>query len=214
MFQLNLWGNRCDLSISVGREVKPSNDPFSNLQSFDSCLLVDKCESIWSCLKLGENNPETIIDFVQDNSGYELFTDFILAKALLDFKIANRIRFHVKTIPWFISDVMKHDFHSTIKTLSEHNVPAVASFGQKIDEFLKCGRFELCPMEYFWTGPNEYHTMKTVKPELYDKLSEAHLIIFKGDLNYRKLLGDFNWPFNTPFETTLRGMFLIFNEHV
>ncbi|XP_036332854.1 damage-control phosphatase ARMT1-like [Rhagoletis pomonella] len=47
--------------------------------------------------------------------------------------------------------------------------------------------------------------MHDVNPNLYARLSEANLIIFKGDLNYRKLIGDFSWDFTESFVTCLRG---------
>lgn len=47
--------------------------------------------------------------------------------------------------------------------------------------------------------------MKEHDPALYGKLSEAKLAIFKGDLNYRKLVGDINWEYTTDFITALRG---------
>ena len=47
--------------------------------------------------------------------------------------------------------------------------------------------------------------MKSVDNELYSELSQAHLVIFKGDLNYRKLTGDLNWDYSTSFEHSLRG---------
>lgn len=47
--------------------------------------------------------------------------------------------------------------------------------------------------------------MEKVNPDLYKKLSNASLIIFKGDLNYRKLLGDFNCEYSTNFKKALRG---------
>lgn len=47
--------------------------------------------------------------------------------------------------------------------------------------------------------------MKKRDSKLYAKLSEAKLAIFKGDLNYRKLLGDINWEYTTEFRQSLRG---------
>jgi hypothetical protein len=34
---------------------------------------------------------------------------------------------------------------------------------------------------------------------LRQELAPSHLIISKGDANYRRLLGDAHWPFTTPF---------------
>lgn len=47
--------------------------------------------------------------------------------------------------------------------------------------------------------------MPLLDPDLFNFLSEARLVIFKGDLNYRKLLGDFNWNPTDEFQKTLRG---------
>lgn len=46
--------------------------------------------------------------------------------------------------------------------------------------------------------------MNAVHPELYEQLKQSSLIIFKGDLNYRKLLGDYNWDFCEKFKKCLR----------
>lgn len=47
--------------------------------------------------------------------------------------------------------------------------------------------------------------MKEINENLYNKLAESHIAIFKGDLNYRKLIGDFTWDYTEDFRTCLRG---------
>lgn len=59
--------------------------------------------------------------------------------------------------------------------------------------------------ESFWILPYDYSKMQTESPQLYKSLSENILVIFKGDLNYRKLVGDINWEPTTNFGVALRG---------
>lgn len=59
-------------------------------------------------------------------------------------------------------------------------------------------------MENFWTEPYTFDEIKKRDPALYAKFSEAILVIFKGDLNYRKLVGDINWEYTTDFVRALR----------
>ena len=57
----------------------------------------------------------------------------------------------------------------------------------------------------FWTYPHDFSEMASAAPELYEELSSSALLIFKGDLNYRKLVGDLEWPVQTSFSRALRG---------
>jgi damage-control phosphatase, subfamily III len=49
----------------------------------------------------------------------------------------------------------------------------------------------------------EYCRMEEKAPDLYNQMCQSSLIIFKGDLNYRKLVGDRQWPWQTPFNVKL-----------
>jgi hypothetical protein len=51
----------------------------------------------------------------------------------------------------------------------------------------------------FWTTQHSYARLEELAPELYEQLSRAELVIFKSDLNYRKLVFDGLWPHTTPF---------------
>lgn len=59
--------------------------------------------------------------------------------------------------------------------------------------------------ETFWILPFDYSQMQRLNPELYSELAKNNLIIFKGDLNYRKLVGDIYWEPTTSFQHALRG---------
>ena len=61
--------------------------------------------------------------------------------------------------------------------------------------------YEITLMNIF----HPFSLLKNEDPDLYDSLSCANLIILKGDLNYRKLVGDLSWNPTTPFHHALQG---------
>ncbi|XP_017471973.1 PREDICTED: protein-glutamate O-methyltransferase-like isoform X2 [Rhagoletis zephyria] len=204
MLKLNLWGNRCDLSITSGKEVQLEGNPFDLVRSFDHKIIIDDSSFIIECLKSENSIKPAIVEFICDNAGYELFTDFVLADYLIKSEMADKVRFNLKAIPWFISDATINDFNWTLQFLQNHSVPILKEYGMRWQRFLNESKFEIAPLDYFWTSPYEYYRMRDVNPNLYARLSEANLIIFKGDLNYRKLIGDFSWDFTESFTTCLR----------
>lgn len=202
LLKLNLWGNRCDLSLSSGNKSNVDGNPVEGLSLFDDDLLIDHTQCVWNLLNK-HKNTDIIIDIILDNSGYELFTDLCLAIYLTSHNYTNKIRFYVKRIPWFVSDVTEQDFHWTIEFMNNSADENIKSFGEICSNYLKSGKWSI-EIESFWTEPFDYSEMKIKSPELYLKLSNAILIIFKGDLNYRKLLGDINWNYSTDLMTALR----------
>lgn len=53
LLKLNLWGNKNDLSITLGQElvVLTSNaDPFDEVETYNDQLLANDSEKIWNCI--------------------------------------------------------------------------------------------------------------------------------------------------------------------
>lgn len=205
--QINLWGNKCDLSMSAGKDNSQKSNPLTQLAGLQNFILVDDTHRIWQRLLQGADgsSAEVCVDFILDNAGFELFTDLCFADYLCSKKLAGRVRFHVKEVPWFVSDTTRRDLHWTLQTLKSHTEePMLADLGRRWDKFFTSGQWEVTS-HFYWTLPHDYSEMRTVVPDLYKELSQSHLLIFKGDLNYRKLTGDLMWEPTTPFQTALRG---------
>ncbi|XP_075168556.1 damage-control phosphatase ARMT1-like [Haematobia irritans] len=209
ILKLNLWGNKCDLSISSGQEIKPLDNLHKQIDSLNENILIDESAQIWDCLNEPLNSKSKSVDFICDNAGFELFTDLVLARYLIENKLADEVRFHVKALPWFVSDTTHQDILFTLKYMEEQeNADILNKFGKQCSRYFNDGIFKVCPpnaKEYFWTTPYEFHRMAEISPTLHTQLSSSSLIISKGDLNYRKLLGDFNWDPTKDFVSCLRG---------
>ncbi|EDW35886.1 GL17496 [Drosophila persimilis] len=202
MLKLSLWSNRCDLSIN---KQAPDAQFLKLMADYESDLLVDQSADVWRVLT--EAWDPVYVDIVCDNAGFELFSDLLLAEYLIETGLALKVRFHVKAIPWFISDVTKQDFLWMLRFLRSHKTAEIAAFGRRLRRYMRDRSFVLCDTCYFWTSPHDCSQMKKRLPCLYVSLSEAALVIFKGDLNYRKLLGDINWDYTAPLIECMRGFF-------
>lgn len=199
---MSLWGNRCDLSLSCGDESLPDDTTVAAIEKLDEKILANQSKEIWTCLT---SVPKPRIDIILDNAGFELFTDLVLADFLLRYDFASTVHLHVKAIPWFISDVTEFDLKRVLDRLVGHAKADVREFGARVHDYYEKQQLILSPKEWFWTSPYEYEAMKRIAPNLYDDLSKSHLLIFKGDLNYRKLLADINWNCKTKFAVALQS---------
>ncbi|XP_014237147.1 protein-glutamate O-methyltransferase-like isoform X1 [Trichogramma pretiosum] len=206
LMKLNLWGNRCDLSLSAGVVSSKEFNPLDSLEKLNKQILVDDSHQVSEFLVKNQQsgNTNSTIDTVLDNAGYELFTDLCLAIYILEKSVVKKMRFYVKRYPWFVSDVMTKDFHWLIEIMKKSDNQSIQTFGGLCEKHLKSGAITI-EEESFWTDPYDFSEMPTHDQTLYKKLSEAILVIFKGDLNYRKLMGDVNWETTTDFTHALRG---------
>lgn len=208
--QVSLWGNKCDLSISAGRENSQKASPLESLSSLQPFILVDDSNMVWSTLlsaqKRGPSGTTTSgrVDIVLDNAGFELVTDLVLADFLISSGLACEIHFHGKCFPWFVSDVTAKDFQWTIQQTMIANHKWMSKCGDQWQTYVREGVWSYHDHP-FWTQPNEFCDMATDAPDLYSTLQRADLVLFKGDLNYRKLTGDRDWDHTVGFETALQG---------
>ncbi|XP_022624475.1 protein-glutamate O-methyltransferase isoform X1 [Seriola dumerili] len=207
---VSLWGNKCDLSISAGQENSQKTSPIDSLSSLQPFILVDDSNMVWSTLisaqRPGQSGKITAgrVDIVLDNAGFELVTDLVLADFLVSSGLAREIHFHGKSIPWFVSDVTANDFQWTIRQTMAANHKWMSKSGVQWQSYLKEGVWSYNDHP-FWTQPHEFCDMATDAPDLYATLQGADLLLFKGDLNYRKLTGDREWDHTVGFDSALRG---------
>jgi len=92
-----------------------------------------------------------------------------------------------------------------MKYLIEHRDELLSTVGKKWAKLMSSEKIVIAPTSYFWTGPQPYFVMVESDLELYRMLTTSRLAIFKGDLNYRKLMGDYIWDSAEEFITCLRG---------
>lgn len=180
-----LWGNRMDLTFS---ELVARYGTSGDLGGRDE-LLIDHSPAI-----AREALAAPQVALVLDNAGTELVCDLLLAEALLgDGRV---VVLHVKSSPFYVSDTMAKDVHATVATLAGHSERSTRRAGQSLQRALNHG-FLLIRPHWFWTGPLMYPDWT---PELRRELKRSALILFKGDVNYRRLLGDRRWNPATPME--------------
>jgi len=201
LIRISLWGNKCDLSISAGSKQSASGNIIEQLNYLESNILVDSSHRAWQCLSTGDSNQ--IVDVIMDNAGFELFTDLCLSDYLLTCNLVKKVRFRLKNQPWFVSDTNLHDFHWCLDSLVRQNEDILSFLGTRWKNYVQSGSWEMI-VDPFWTYPHVYTELESTDPQLYTNLKQANILIFKGDLNYRKLVGDINWETTLPFKKSLQ----------
>ncbi|KAI9316645.1 hypothetical protein BX666DRAFT_181008 [Dichotomocladium elegans] len=215
LIQICLWGNATDLSLLTNM----TDEDIKRLQAVEKekladqkkHILVDNIDEAWSKLKGLEKGR---VDFVLDNSGFEVFVDFIFADWLIQTRKASKVVFNCKTIPWFVSDVMPKDvpilidsckdrtFFPKHEQRSAEDFEALETMVGRWKKYIEDG--QLVVQEHaFWCSGLSYWYLKDEAPDLYDDLRQSNVVIFKGDLNFRKLVFDCDWPVTTPFRTAI-----------
>ncbi|KAG8527209.1 uncharacterized protein KY384_008639 [Bacidia gigantensis] len=214
MLQISLWGNATDLSLLTSMTVEEldSRQGKAAREKSRQNVVDDDTEEVWTLLSgLKKEGKSGGIHIVLDNAGFELLADLVLASYLIKSGFTKKVTLHGKRMPWFVSDVNPSDFtdlvngfaHGTmfegIDSVDYEEVKQAGKHWQGLIQQSKLG-FSAHP---FWTTQHSYGRMAVVEPKLYERLAEADLVIYKGDLNYRKLVYDGYWPKTTTFEEAI-----------
>lgn len=193
LLRMDLWANRGDLSnFPVGE----GGTEISLAAELDNeHIIIDERDEALSFIL--QTRPDLRrLDIVLDNVGVELMADLALADLLLGFGLAHTIRLRLKPYPMFVSDTHREDLKTALRWMMEQDDPELAAFGERVGGHIAHGRLSVMA-DFFWASPCSMWEMPN---DLVDDLRHAQLVIIKGDLNYRRLLGDRRWPFTTPFD--------------
>ncbi|KAA0941790.1 damage-control phosphatase ARMT1 family protein [Streptomyces apricus] len=180
----SLWGNRADLGFRLSAGEAGLGDRVPG-------LVVDDSPALWSVLAAGE--PGTVC-LVADNAGPELLPDLVLADHLLATGRAVRVVLHLKPYPYYVSDATTADALACLDRLTRASGQA-AEVGGRLRRAVTEDRLVL-RAHPFSCAPHPYDRMPA---DLREDFASAALTVMKGDLNYRRLVGDRHWPATTPF---------------
>ncbi|KAL3274871.1 hypothetical protein HHI36_019653 [Cryptolaemus montrouzieri] len=200
LIKLNLWANQSDYIMSRNY-VQKSFTHILNISKKDPFIACNHCENAWRIIS-ERNQPSNVIAFICDNVGFDLFLELCVADFLYTNYYARTLHFHVKHIPWFISDTMEKDIYWMIQQLSKNSEKNIQELAKNWKEHFRTGRWKIIVRKY-WTLPIGFTRIKELDPVLYKMLEETKLIVIKGDLNYRKCLEDKNLDPTTPIRKAL-----------
>ncbi len=217
-----LWGNRADLSNytiqvqawgGLGQETfaqqskagarseiitQPNQETFARLRHERSNVLIDHTDAVRYLLSTQAASSESTlrVAFINDNVGLDVLFDLMLSDFLLSREWVHEVALHLKAWPFFVSDAMPQDILTTIALLKSSTNVGVRQLGVRLSTYIETGHLVL-KADPFWTSPLMFRRMP---PSLHQILADADLVILKGDVNYRRLLGDRHWPYTTRME--------------
>jgi hypothetical protein len=179
-----LWGNRADLGFRVTAAEPAAGDTPAG-------LVADDGAALWRLLPA---DAPARVAVVADNAGRELIPDLVLVDHLLAHRHAGHVALHVKPDPYYVSDATTADVVDCLRRLTRAPGEAGA-IGGRLWEAMATGRLEVRTHAFF-CAPLPYEEMPD---DLRKEFEAASLTIFKGDLNYSRLVGDRKWDATAPF---------------
>jgi Damage-control phosphatase ARMT1-like domain len=178
-----LWGNRADLGFRMSSSAGAGDDNES------AVIITDQSAGLSAALGQGAS-----VILVADNAGRELLADLVLIDHLLQHGRAASVSLHVKPHPYYVSDATTADVAACLRRLAA-TPGSSAEVAHRLHAAMTDGIVSLYTHE-FYCAPWSFHR---APEDLAGEFKRASLTILKGDLNYRRLVGDRDWPPATPF---------------
>jgi hypothetical protein len=179
-----LLGNRADLGFRLGSGGGAADGAGIH-------LVVDETAAVWEHLSSARPSRVTLI---ADNAGLEVLSDLLLCDFLIT-TFGCAVRIDVKPVPYYVSDATAADVLTALRLLARSGSWLRAVHGRLVDG-LRAGRLALGTHE-FYRRPECYFD---APPDLANDLRRSDVVFLKGDLNYRRLVGDVMWDATVPFE--------------
>jgi len=183
----SLWGNRADLGFRL-------SDAGAEERAAVAGLVADDSGVLWTALEEAARGGAAGVCLVADNAGRELVPDLLLLSHLLTERQIGRAVLHVKPYPYYVSDATPADVLDAVRRLVTAS-GAAGEHGRRLWAALSDGTLTV-RAHPFSASPLPYADMPD---DLRADFASASVTILKGDLNYRRLVGDRLWPPTTPF---------------
>ncbi|WP_019932242.1 damage-control phosphatase ARMT1 family protein [Nocardia sp. BMG111209] len=178
-----LWGNQADLGFRLVAGSTGRSDG----------LLADDREELWAALAAA---PAGRLHLIADNAGRELLPDLALLDHLLVTGTVATATLWLKPQPYFTSDATMTDLLGALRRLRAAGAgTAAGQLGDRLWQASGTGALSVRTHEFF-CAPAGFDEMPD---DLRAAFDGAALTVCKGDLNYRRLVGDRYLPPTTPF---------------
>lgn len=186
-----LWGNRVDLSYNVEQKFGRAQ----RLEDERANLLVDDAPRVW---EIFSKKTKQLV-YVTDNAGTELAHDLAFIDHLLSAGLVEKISLHLKPQPFYVSDAMPQDVERTLTAFEKAN-NETRGIAERLRAQMKAKHLD---MRVHWFYPTPLHYYESPE-DLFTVFRSADFVILKGDVNYRRLVGDAHWSPTIAFDYTTR----------
>lgn len=166
-----------------------------------SHLVKNDCENVLKVFQEGKTSRGDV-SIILGNTGKELVADLALAYTLITLNLCETVTFHTQKYTVNEFGATSVDVYGHIEHLADpvhSSVWAVRHFGEALRTHVYAGRLKIVD-DKFWCLPTP---MWNMPGHIESYLVKSRLVIVKGDNNYRRLLGDRDWSFETDISMAL-----------